>query len=243
MRYDCHIGTMIPMSTAIEEQGKASRLAGKSVGVSLTAHPGMMQVSVRELEYRQGTSDKFWRGFTGASAGLVHWGRRGSKGQTKRQSARDVEGRVWEKRAKGYKLTCEHMFYAEPSFWTRNAAEIDNIYNEALRLELQGATHAPSAIVVLAGWAAQRGAHGWLDVCEKHGFYHRSSDRFVALWEGATTLTRRYPGVCASSTAAQDRVGERFDEALAHTIAAIWDPAGEGPMRDLSLVVDTALAI
>lgn len=63
-----------------------------------------MKVQVTMLELSDGRSDKFYNVFTAAGKmrGIVHWGRRGTRGTSQNVTWTEACDRLAEKRKKGY---------------------------------------------------------------------------------------------------------------------------------------------
>lgn len=68
-----------------------------------------MRVRAVFMECRDGTSEKFYCGYTCNGRGLVHWGRVGSKGQSQLVDQAEVYKRIGEKRQK-YRLIWDGFF-------------------------------------------------------------------------------------------------------------------------------------
>lgn len=68
-----------------------------------------MRVRAVFLECRDGTSDKFYCGYTCSGRGLVHWGRIGAKGQAQLVDQAEAYKRIGTKRQK-YRLIWDGHF-------------------------------------------------------------------------------------------------------------------------------------
>lgn len=68
-----------------------------------------MRVRAVYLECRDGSSEKFYCGYTSKGKGLVHWGRIGAKGQAQLVDQTEVYNRIGAKRGK-YRLIWDGHF-------------------------------------------------------------------------------------------------------------------------------------